>query len=212
MPMSLWELTSDHYLHHQYPDETRPYTAWWDMDVWEVKGKSGGRSLSVRTKPVSDYRSSKTAAGDSDSSSDSDESDDDDSVVVSEALDMSESVTSPIHPPRALVVSPPVDVNLYRSYAADSVYINRGVVNNIFLAFPSSAVGTFSETNVSSGTFTVRGPCYKTYTEMSNKPVAVPSHTISPTDRALYAKKASDVTVSDHSKQFYQSYCSLLTL
>ena len=34
MPMSLWELTSDHYLHHQYPTETRPYTAWWELDVW----------------------------------------------------------------------------------------------------------------------------------------------------------------------------------
>ena len=53
--------------------------------------------------------------------------DDEESVVVSEALDISESVSSPVHPPRALVVSPPVDVNLYRSYAADSVYLNRGV-------------------------------------------------------------------------------------
>merc|ERR1712176_163567 len=34
--MSLWDLTSDHYLHH-LPKllSDNPYTAWWDQDVWE---------------------------------------------------------------------------------------------------------------------------------------------------------------------------------
>ena len=50
MPMSLWELTSDHYLHHQYPNETRPYTAWWDMDVWVSSELTGPFSLVALTR------------------------------------------------------------------------------------------------------------------------------------------------------------------
>lgn len=33
--MSLWDLVSDHYLHHTpVLHSPNPYTAWWDQQVW----------------------------------------------------------------------------------------------------------------------------------------------------------------------------------